>query len=188
MRRDGVSSQSKSSKRESNRKWTERKYHVQIKDDVRHFGVKMGCSSEMFPELPFADLTKKHHGARGLGKHYHFRLDPKLGQGKCAIRRIPCACDACMEQLDKKWISGKNDKEQPRYADVPNCVYADILGSFNRWNIITFSNKETEQGEFDEVNRVVLDGIANHMCSLIEEGKYGAVGTTDKRQVGYYVV
>ena len=58
MRRDGVSSQSKSSKRESNRKWTERKYHVQIKDDVRHFGVKMGCSSEMFPELPFADPTK----------------------------------------------------------------------------------------------------------------------------------
>ena len=113
MRKDGVSSQSKSSKHESNRKWTERKYHVQIKDDVRHFGVKMGCSSEMFPELPFADLTKKHHGARGLEKHYHFRLDPKLGQGKCAIRRIPCACEACMNQLDKKWIPGKNDKEQP---------------------------------------------------------------------------
>ena len=26
------------------------------------------------------------------------------------------------------------------------------------------------------------------MCSLIEEGKYGAIGTTDAREVGYYMV
>ena len=25
------------------------------------------------------------HGARGIGKHYHLRFDPKLGMGKCAI-------------------------------------------------------------------------------------------------------
>ena len=50
-------------------------------------------------------------------------------------------------------VPGKNKKQQPRYADVPNCVYADVLGSLNRWNIITFSNKETDQEEFDKVNK-----------------------------------
>ena len=35
---------------------------------------------------------------------------------------------------------------------------------------------------------MVLDGITNHMHSLVEEGKYGAIGTNDSREVGYYVV
>ena len=114
-----------------NRKWTEQHYHVQKKEEVNYFDIKMGCSSDMFPALQFADESKKPHGARGLGKHYHFCMDPMLGQGKCAIRRIPCDCQACTDQLDKQWIPGKNKKKQPRYADVPNCVYANVLGSYN---------------------------------------------------------
>ena len=42
----------------------------------------------------------------GLGKHYHLCFDPKLGIGKCAILRTPCACVACTSMMDKAWISG----------------------------------------------------------------------------------
>ena len=38
-------------------------------------------------------------------KHfYHIRCDPELGEGFCAMRRIPCACSGCVEQLSKPWL------------------------------------------------------------------------------------
>ena len=31
----------------------------------------------------------------------NYRVDPKLGKCVCSICRIPCACTACVAQLDK---------------------------------------------------------------------------------------
>ena len=87
-------------------KWTERKYHVQDHSSVELKDVKMYCNTNQFPALPFCGPHSKPHGARGIGKHYHLRFYPKLGMGKCAIRRIPCACVACTSMLDKPWVSG----------------------------------------------------------------------------------
>ena len=74
------------------RKCTERKYHVQDNASVKLKDVKIYCSTNQFPALPFCGPHSKPHGARGLGKHYHLRFYPKLGMGKCSNRRIPCAC------------------------------------------------------------------------------------------------
>ena len=98
-RKNGVIDQGKSIKRYMNRKWTESKYHVQDNADVELNDVKMYCNTTQFPTLPFCGPHSKPHGARGLGKHYHLRFDPKLGMDKCAIRRIPCACVACTSML-----------------------------------------------------------------------------------------
>ena len=68
---------------------TERKYHVQENALVELKDARMYCNTNQFPELPLYGTHYKTHGARGLGKHYHLRFDPKLGMGKCAIRRIP---------------------------------------------------------------------------------------------------
>ena len=35
---------------------------------------------------------------------YRIRCDPELGEGFCAMRRIPCACYGCVEQLSKTWL------------------------------------------------------------------------------------
>ena len=38
-------------------------------------------------------------------KHfYHIGCDPDLGEGFCAMRRIPCASSGCVEQLSKPWL------------------------------------------------------------------------------------
>ena len=66
----------------------------------------MYCKTNQLPELPFCGPTSKHHGARGLSKHYNLRFDPKPGMGICAIRHVSCACAACTSMLDKPWISG----------------------------------------------------------------------------------
>ena len=77
------------------RKWTDRQYHVQDNVDVAHQDVKVYCNTNKFPELSFCGPQYKPHGARGLSKHYYLRFYPKLGDGVCAICRIPCACVAC---------------------------------------------------------------------------------------------
>ena len=99
-------------------KWAYRQYHVQDNADVSHQYVIMYCKTNKFPALPFCGPHSKLHNARGLGKHYNLRFDPKLGSGICEIRRILCACVACTSMLDKPWISGIQSDEKERYKAV----------------------------------------------------------------------
>ena len=87
--------QGKNNKQFMERKWTDRHYHIQDNADFAHQDVRMYCNTYHLPALPFCVPHSKPHGARGLSKHYHFRFDPKLGHGICAICRISCACVAC---------------------------------------------------------------------------------------------
>ena len=54
----------------------------------------------------------------GIQCHYNFRADPALGLGYVAVRRIPCACNACVSQLKEPWLLKKDFTHQPRY--MPN--------------------------------------------------------------------
>ena len=146
------------------RKWTNRQYHVQDNDDVAHQDARMYCNTNQFPALPFCGPHSKPHGARGMSKHYNLRFDPKLGNGVCAIRHIPCACVACTSMLDKSWISGIPSDEQERYKPFTKCSYWPVLGSFKNWNIILLSQKSTASDSFDEIHQVVLNGISDNMA------------------------
>ena len=53
-------------------------------------------------------------------KHfYHIRCDPELGEGFCAMRRIPCACTGCVEQLSKPLLPNLEKTQQPCYVIEP---------------------------------------------------------------------
>ena len=65
----------------------------------------MYCNTNYFPVLPFCGPYSKPRGARVFSKHYHLRFYPKIGNGVCAIRHIPCACVTCNTMLEKPWIS-----------------------------------------------------------------------------------
>ena len=127
-------------------------------------------------------------GTRGLSKHYHLRFDTKLGHGVCVILRILCACVVCTSMLDKPWISGIPKGKQERYKPVANCTYWPVLGSFNNWNIIQFSEKSNPSDALDKIHQVVLDGISDNMASLVASGKYGSINTTDTTTNGFYVI
>ena len=148
----------------------------------------MYCNTNQFPKLPFCGPHSKPHGARGLGKHYHLRFDPKLGMGKCKICRIPCACVAYTSMLDKPWISRMPSEKQERYKPVTKCTYWIVLGEFNNCNIIELSSNSTSSETFDEIHQVVLDGISDDMASLVESGKYRAINTTDTSTYKFYVI
>ena len=53
----------------------------------------------------------------GMWAMYDFRIDPDLGTGKTAIRRMPYACDGCLNQLNsvggrEKQTKNKEDTQQ----------------------------------------------------------------------------
>ena len=90
--------------------------------------------------------------------------------------------------IDKPWISGMPSDEQERYKPVTKCTYWPVLGSFNNWNIIQFSQKSTPSDAFDEIHQVNIYGISNNMASLVESGNHGDINTTDTATNEFYVI
>ena len=41
---------------------------------------------------------------------------------------------------------------------------------------------------FEDINKVVLDGISENMYVLVQPDKYGAANTTYSTKMGYYVI
>ena len=146
---------------------TYRQYHVCNNADVARKDVRMYCNNNQFTVLPFCGTYSKPHGTVSLSKHYHLRFNPKLGNGVCALLRIPCACVAWTSILEKPWISGMPSDKQERYKPVTKCTYWSVLGSFNNWNIILLSHNSTPYDAFDEIHQIFLDGISDSMASLV---------------------
>ena len=47
------------------------------------------------------------------------RCDPGLGEGFCTMRRIPCACTRCVEELSNNVLPNLDKTLQPWYAIKP---------------------------------------------------------------------
>ena len=148
----------------------------------------MYCDTNQSPALPFCGSHPKPHGERGLSKNYHLCFDTKLGHGVCEIIRIPCACVGCTPMLDKPCISGILSTKQARYQPVTNCTYWPVLGSYNNWNIINLTTKSIPFEAFDEIHKVVLDGISENMASSVQSGMYGAINTYETTKNGFYAI
>ena len=91
-------------KRENETKMKNRFYHLQMKSDIH---VMEGKTTV----IGFCRKTKKS----GIMHHHNFRFDPDLGIGKAAVRRIPCACEACLLKLTKPYDMKNPDGPQVRY-------------------------------------------------------------------------
>ena len=102
----------------SKRNWNERVYPVKYRKDVSHTSVKMSCSAIQFLVFPFCGPHAKPHGLRGLSKHYHLQIEPKLVCGNCKIQQITCACVECTNILDKPWDTGVYHNQQLCYQHV----------------------------------------------------------------------
>ena len=67
----------------------------------------------------------------------HFRVDPKLVKGACAIHSIPRLYLVCVDQLDKYWLKFFDSSNKPMYVFVKNVtikkqlVIKKIVSSWN---------------------------------------------------------
>ena len=62
------------------------------------------------------------------------------------------------------------------------------MGSYNNLNIIQLTPKYIPFEAFDDINKIVLDGISENMTSLFQSGMYGAINTGDNTTNGFYVI
>ena len=176
----GVKGGAKHAKHDEKAKMKKRFYHVQDPNKVKHTDLKKVA-------IGF------HSGKKnGLMMHYNLRFDPDLGTGWAAVRRIPCACDACIEQLKLPWNRQLNLKQQPHYAPGnQQCKYWPIFEGLNDWIIIKLVDKLecTNMNEEEEVHTETLNCLTTAMAEKVQEEFYGAMMTSDtSTKDGYYVV
>ena len=88
----------------------------------------------------------------------------------------------------KPCIYGIPSKKQARYQPVTNYTYWPVLGSYNNCNIIELTPKSTSFEAFDEIHKVVLDGISDNMALLVQSGIYCSVNTDYTSSNGFYVI
>ena len=95
---------------------------------------------------------------------------------------------ACTNMLYNTWSPDVYHSQQPCYQPNIDCTYWPVLGYFNDSIIIKFFNKTIFSEEFDEVHKVVMDGIISNVASLVQTVKYCAINAEDPTRLGYYVV
>jgi hypothetical protein len=177
-RSEGAKGNKKHKKREEAAVMRKRVYHVRKREDVVQEGLKMKLSG-----LP----DKGAHV--GLLGRYNLHVDPDLGVGTAALRRIPCACAACEECRKRPWIPGVPPKDQPRFEQNRACKYWGIFQGENDWFIVTTSpSNDVDPMDLEQSQKEILLGIMARMAEYIEEGEYGAVMTEDINAHGYYLV
>ena len=183
--KNGVMDKGNDRKRSRKMKWNEHDYHDQERSYVTHTTVKMACTTTQFSAFPFCGPHVKSHGVWVLSKSCYIHLDPKLVRVKCATLWIPCICVACTNMLENPWYTDADCSQQHFYQPVIGCTYWSVLCTFNNWNIIQFTNKTKPKKKFDDIHKVVLDGIRDNMSSLAKTSKYGAINTVNAKKKGY---
>ena len=115
-----------------------------------------------FTALKFCVWHAKTHGVQYLIKQYHLEFDSKLVYGTCAIGRIPCAFVAYINMLEKPYYPGVSHNKQSRYHNVLYFTYWPVLGTYNSWNMINFTNIIRSKEDFDEIHMLMVSVIITH--------------------------
>ena len=127
---------------------------------------------------------------KGISSRYNIRCDPELGVGKSTVRRIPCVCSFCIEQLDLPLKKNEKDTSQKRHIMNKKYLNWNIFEGLNDWNIIILvtqnKNKNIEKGNEDF--KTILRRVETRMSEKILITMYGAIKTDDQSTDGYYVL
>ena len=112
----GTKGDKKHAKREAKARLNQKYYWVHKEEDTIFNGMK-----DVYKILNNKDKVSMKH-------FYHLRCDPDLDESFCDMRRIPCACTGCAEQLCKPWLPNLEKTQQPCYLIKPEtCKYSSIL-------------------------------------------------------------
>lgn len=178
-RESGVKGQSKHAKREAAAKMKCRTYHVTTKDDAIFSSICMGAAKNK-------SLDGKNNGLRA---RYNIRTDPDLGLGRAALRRVPCACQSCIDQMQLPWEIGTSPENQARFRPNQTCKLYPIFEGLNDWVIVNLvKTNKTDDDQIEAAHDIILDTIAEETRDEISIGNIGAFNTDDPEADGYYLV
>ena len=145
----------------------ERHYFKIDKTDVQFASSKMNTIK----------LTKQNVKHRGIASRYNIWADPNLGLAKIVVRRIPCACAQCIEQLQKPWQLNTPFSQQPRYKQNKTCEKWEIFEGENDWELaeIEHTNAQQQEEAFQDVAQLVQADREDLVTLNVGKGKYGAL-------------
>ena len=163
----------KRKKRDLNKSITKYHFRKTSRCHVEYQNIKMNTI-----KLP---TSNQQHG--GSSAMYNIRTDPQLGYGKAALRRIPCACPSCINQLSLPWDALKQYTDQPRYAQNMNCVHWSIFEGENDWQIVTinFTNSMNDD-DYEHFAETVFEEYSQVVRETITPGSFGAVAVTSDHE------
>jgi hypothetical protein len=177
---EGVKSETKSNKGEQHAKMKAQHYHVQNLREIRSASTRM--LSVGFPSV-------RGQKNNELGAMYNLQADPDLGMRHVAVRRIPCGCNAYIEQLKQPWLPQIKKEEHLRYARNELCALWPVFEGCNDWLIVVLVPKaNANEEEIEEAQAIALHRIATQMSEKVQHGNYGAFSTEDPHADGYYIV
>ena len=105
------------------------------------------------------------------------------------MRRIPCACDGCLEQLNKEWQKGIPPEDQERYKTSEKCKFHSILAGLNDWAIVNLvPSQKSDEEQVADTQDVVLSELTTQIAEEIEVGNVAAFMTDDEDADGFYLV
>jgi hypothetical protein len=176
---NGVKSHAKAKKHEETATMKKRNYHVQPEEE----------------EIAFTNIKTKTVGlpskgtCNGMGAMCNLRVDPSLGAGRAALRRIPCLCQGCLSQLKLPWQHGVAAKKQARCKSSTACKWQGIFLGLNDWNMVNLlPTNKSDLEEIEDTQAVALSGITTMMAERVNVGSFGALSTEDPDANGHYVV
>jgi hypothetical protein len=125
----------------------------------------------------------------GIRAHYNIHTDPDLGMDWAAVHWVACGCGPCKDQLQRTWVLRGSITTQPRYAVNKDWELWPSYEGANDWKIFALMPKtEADKKVVRESLHCVLNTLVARMSLMMHEGHIGAVGTTDNKAMGYYLI
>ena len=83
-----------------------------------------------------------------------------MKRNTAAIRRIPCACPACLAKFDIGWQhhAGLDPANQPMFQTIDDCYFEPAMRGLNKWNYVTLSPVDRQYVP-EEVNAIYEESI-----------------------------
>ena len=124
----------------------------------------------------------------GITAMYNFMSDPNMGIGQIAIRKTPCACNGCLEQLVSVLKTGTIDKEQGRYKTSDRCKTKAIFDGLNDWQVVKLETGKNDDIDEGDLVKEILHRMESRMSENIMKGNYGETIKDDPDTDEYYIV
>ena len=90
----------------------------------------------------------------GILTHCHIICDPYLGIGIYVLNIILCSYLYFRNSMDLPWDPYLVPRDKSRYYSVKKCKYYPILGKHNDWVITDFIEKDTDEEEYESVQKM----------------------------------
>jgi hypothetical protein len=149
----------------------------------------MTYTMENVPPLPDYKVVLPKGQFNGICAHYNIRTDLELCMDWAAVHWVACGCGPCKDQLKRLWVLGGSIAVQPRYAVKKDCELWPSYEGANDCKIVTLMPKmEADKKVVRESLHCILNALVACMSLMMREGHIGAVGMTDEKAMGYYLV